>query len=581
MKGGTLVQQDLILYLTQSVSLFVLLAYLAGRTGMLARFFAHSLRWPHRGVLALATGLLGIVGTYWGVPVQGAIANTRVMGPMLGGLYGGPLVGLAAGLIAGIHRYSLGGFTDFACAVSTVTEGLLAGLVHLYVSRRGGRMTALTAGLTTAAAELLQMVIILLVAQPWDDALHLVEAIALPMTMTNAVGVGLMVAIVQDARQQQDRIAALQAQTVLEIASKTLPHLRVGLTPESTLAACRIILERTGMGSVTITNQEQILAFVGVGQDHHKAGVTPRIQTTYEVLSDGSHRVMQSAAEVGCSVPGCPLSSGVCVPLLDRDQVVGTLSLYQKGRAPVRQVTVETAVGLGHLLSTQIELARIQAMSQLVTQAELRALHAQINPHFLFNALGTISALCRRQPEKARELLIHLSHYLRSSIRAGNEMVTLGEELEFVEAYMAIEKARFAERLRYEVTLDAGLIALPVPILCLQLLVENSVRHGIMPRASGGTITVAGRREGDHLVLTVSDDGVGMDPGAPSEHKGHGVGLSNVRQRFRYLYNAGDLVEVTSSPGVGTSVTLRLPLNTHPAQSKEVFERELLRTGRG
>lgn len=553
---------DLTLYLrlAQAISIFVLMAFVAARSGLLVRILARAQRWGERLTLVGMTGLLGIVGTYWGVPVEGALANTRVVGPMLAGLMGGPVAGLAAGLLAGLHRLTLGGFTGVACGVSTTCEGLLAGMVHHHLKRRNREITAPVAFAATAAAEMLQMLIILLLARPFTDALHLVERIALPMILVNATGVGLMVGIVRDSQRQKDRLQALQAQTVLEIASRTLPHLREGLTEASALATCRIVLELTDMGSVTMTSRDRILAFVGAGEDHHRPGIRPLNQVTWEVLNDGRARVVLSRADVGCTEEGCPLAAGVVVPLRDGDQVVGSLSLYQKGSGPVTQVTLELALGLGHLLSTQIELSRAQAMKQLLAQAELRALQAQINPHFLFNALGTIGALCRRDPNKARELIVLLSHYMRASIRSGSERVTLAEELGYVEAFLAIQHARFGPRLRSEVAIDPELMNAAVPILSLQPLVENSVRHGIMPRAEGGFIRLTGHREGSRLVLTVTDDGVGMTAEALEAPKGTGVGLSNVRQRLRYLYGSEGLVELESSPGKGTTVRLRLPL---------------------
>lgn len=561
MPGGGIVDFTLYLRLAESVSLFVLLAFVAARTGILVRFLARALRWKEQAALVGFSGVLGIAGTYWGVPIQGALANTRVVGPMLAGLIGGPVTGLTAGLVAGLHRASLGGFTALACAVSTTCEGLLAGLVHLYLKRRGREITAPAAFAATAAAEILQMLLILLLAQPFAEALVLVEKIALPMTLVNALGVGLMVGIVRDSQREKDRIQALQAQTVLEIASMTLPHLREGLTESSALATCRIVLERSEMGSVTVTSRDRILAFVGAGEDHHLPGVRPLNQVTWDVLADGQERVVSSRADVGCAAHGCPLCTGVVVPLRDGDQVVGTLSLYQKGSGPVTQVTLGLAVGLGHLLSSQIELSRAQAMKQLLAQAELRALHAQINPHFLFNALGTIGALCRKDPAKARELIVLLSRYMRASMRAGSDLVTLDEELGFVKAFLAIQHARFGQKLASEIAVDSELMDAAVPILSLQPLVENSVRHGIMPRAQGGTIRISGHREGPQLVLTVTDDGVGMAAWALKSPKGTGVGLNNVRQRLHYLYGNEGVMEVESSPIEGTTVTLRLPLS--------------------
>jgi LytS/YehU family sensor histidine kinase len=204
-----------------------------------------------------------------------------------------------------------------------------------------------------------------------------------------------------------------------------------------------------------------------------------------------------------------------------------------------------------------LEISRANATARLLTQAELRALHAQIHPHFLFNALNAISAVCRRDSERARELLVSLSQYLRSSIRASDSMVTLGEELEVVVAYLAIEKARFGDRLRSEINVPAELISLKVPILSIQPLVENSIRHGLMPRAHGGTVNIGASIDGESLLLMVTDDGVESSPhGADG---GNGIALQNIRERLRHLYGSEGSLTLGSAPDGGTTALLRLP----------------------
>lgn len=541
--------------LIKEIAVFVVLAFLIGRTNLFASFVVrlHSLR--ERLLLALSMGLLGILGTYWGIPVQGAIANTRVIGPMIAGLYGGPAAGLFAGLIAGLHRLSLGGFTGVACAISTVSEGLLAGLLHRL---RGGRpLTAGAAFLATAAAELLQMAIILLVARPYEAALNLVHQIILPMTLANALGVALMVYIIGDAQAQRERLKADQAHQALQLARLTLPHLREGLTEGSAEAACRIIRDGAGLAAVSITDRAKILAFVGVGSDHHYAGGRPLMRATWDVLADGQVRIAGRPEDLGCSHgAGCPVRAGIVVPLRDGEQVVGTLHLYQRQAGPVSPILIELGLGLGQLLSTQIETSRAHAMAQLVTQAELRALHAQINPHFLFNALTTISALCRRDPERARELLLLLSQYIRSSLRSADSLVTLGEELQFVGAYLAIEQARHGERVRSRIEVDPSLHGIPVPVLSLQPLVENAVRHGILARPEGGMVTITAERAGAELALTVLDDGIGIQA---AESSGNGLALKNVRERLQHLYGGRGALIVAPHPSGGTQAVLRFP----------------------
>lgn len=556
---------DLLVELVKEIAVYVAMAFFVARLGVLQRLAPQPLPPRQRLAVVAVCGGLCILGTYWGIWVQGALANTRVIGAVLAGFLGGPWAGLAAGLIGGLHRLSLGGFTALACGVSTTTEGLLAGLVK---RRLGARPVPWVMALAvTAAAELLQMAIILLMARPFADAWALVRVIALPMIFANSIGAGLVMAIINDSREHQERVKAAQAKKALEIASRTLPYLRAGLTRETAQAVAEIIRGATGVAAASITDGQVILGYAGAGADHHTPGTPPLTAACREVLADGKMRVLDN---VGCAVAGCPLTSGVVVPLKTADdQVVGTLNLFQRGSQPISPVIVELAAGLGQLLSTQIEIARLQALSQLVVQAELRALHAQINPHFLFNALNAVAALCRRDPAEARQVVISLSQYLRSSIRAGdNAIVTLGEELEVVRAYLAIEQVRYGDRLRFAVQVPPDLLAARVPIFSLQPLVENSVRHGLMPKPAGGTVVIGARREGGSLVLWVQDDGVGMGAPAPRPGSGGGVGLRNVQERIRYLYGPAGSVAVASCPGEGTRVEIRLPLDL--VEEKEV-----------
>ncbi|HEY2956330.1 MAG TPA: sensor histidine kinase [Candidatus Eisenbacteria bacterium] len=205
--------------------------------------------------------------------------------------------------------------------------------------------------------------------------------------------------------------------------------------------------------------------------------------------------------------------------------------------------------------------AAVERMRAELAQAELRALRAQINPHFLFNTLNSIAALIADDPRAAEDTTTSLAEVFRYALAAsGNEHARLGDELAFLRTYLDIERTRFSERLRYEEAIEPGLESALVPSLLLQPLVENAIRHGVSPRPAGGTVRIAARREGDRLVVEVSDDGAGMDPAhAPS---GAGFGLHAVRERLRVAGRPHDL-EIESAPGRGTRVRVTLPL--HPA----------------
>jgi len=206
-------------------------------------------------------------------------------------------------------------------------------------------------------------------------------------------------------------------------------------------------------------------------------------------------------------------------------------------------------------------VARARAVEQTraeLAQAELRALRAQIHPHFLFNALNSIAALITVNPRAAEETTTQLADVFRYTLGAsGKEMVPLSEELEFLRTVLAIEHTRFGERLRVVEDIEPGLDSVPVPSLLLQPLVENAVRHGLAPRAEGGTVRLAARREGDRLIFTVEDDGVGMRPDAAP--RGTGFGLHSVRERLR-VAGPPHRLDIDTAPGRGTRIEVTLPI---------------------
>jgi two-component system LytT family sensor kinase len=212
---------------------------------------------------------------------------------------------------------------------------------------------------------------------------------------------------------------------------------------------------------------------------------------------------------------------------------------------------------------------REQEIGKLATEAELRALRAQINPHFLFNALTTIGFLIQTAPSRALETLMRLTALLRSVLRSEGEFTTLGRELELVEAYLDIEHARFEQRLRVRIDVPQALRNIRVPPLLLQPIVENAVKHGIAPMRRGGDVTVSARidtAEPRTLVLAVKDTGAGATPRQLEVGRGDGVGLSNIERRLACQYGAAATLTVTTEPGVGMTVEIRMPADIIPAE---------------
>jgi two-component system LytT family sensor kinase len=208
---------------------------------------------------------------------------------------------------------------------------------------------------------------------------------------------------------------------------------------------------------------------------------------------------------------------------------------------------------------------KLEEQNRLLLEARLDALQRQINPHFLFNTLNSIASLVRVRPEQARELIVKLANILRALLKDHDSYVPFREELNFTDDYLGIEVVRFgAEKLRVVKEIEPGTLELSVPSMLLQPLVENSIKHGLEPRISGGTITLRSRLEGGTLIIEVEDDGVGIAPDRALktgvlEQQGTGIGMRNVRERLEVLYGEHAVFEVTSRPGRGTLVTMHVP----------------------
>ena len=239
-------------------------------------------------------GGMGILGTYTGIPVQGALANSRIVGVFVGGLIGGPIVGVASALLAGIHRWSIdiGGFTSLACMLSTIVEGCLAAVLHRYFLK--SKQKWLFGMASGAIAEVLQMIIIILVAKPYPQAVQLVTLIGIPMIVGNALGIGMFIAISETLLREEEKIAARQSQKVLEIAGTTLPFFRKGYNEEQALKTAQVIKAELSIAAVAFTDREKILAHVGIGEDHHKSGMPIQTEMTRTAILEGTVQVAHS-----------------------------------------------------------------------------------------------------------------------------------------------------------------------------------------------------------------------------------------------------------------------------------------------
>lgn len=553
-------EHSLLFQMIARMSMAATLALILSQIKLFRRVSYRNVNWLDKLKLSLIFGLVGIGGTYVGIPINDALANSRVIGVMAAGLVGGPLVGLGAGLLAGGHRYVLGGFTAFSCALASICEGLLAGLVKKKFPNGPIKWEiALVAGVF---GEIMQMGIILLTARPYEQARELVENIAMPMTMTNSIGLAVFMLIIKMVIDDQNRIGAIQAQKVLRITAKTLPYFRRGLNPESAEATARIIYKYGGYHAVAVTDTKRVLAFIGAGAEHHLTANRQFTKSTRQVIETGDINIAASAAEIGCEHPGCTLQSAIIVPLKSGREIVGTFKLYYTARGLLNQTDVVFAQGLAQLLSVQLELAELERESKQAAQAELKALQAQINPHFLFNTLNTIISMVRLDPMLARELLIKLSEIFRFTLHKTGKEITLAEELHQVAAYLTIEKARYGDKLAFRQQIELNPAIFLIASLTIQPLVENAIKHGLKPKAAGGTIFLLMQEQVGQIEIRLQDNGVGFDlqQGNPLEFplQGH-IGLRNVHERLRSQYGEPYGLTIDSKLGEGTTIIIRIP----------------------
>ncbi|MFE5960692.1 sensor histidine kinase [Streptomyces rubiginosohelvolus] len=340
----------------------------------------------------------------------------------------------------------------------------------------------------------------------------------------------------------------------LHTASLAAPPLRAGLTEESARRAARRLRSLLGTDALCLTDRERVLVWDGAGHHHGKD-----VMEHLKVLLDNGR---DTAFDSGCGDLDCPLRWAVAVPLTVENRVLGALVAY----APRESAVLARAAGeVARWVCVQLELAELDRSRTQLIEAEIKALRAQISPHFIFNSLAAIASFVRTDPEQARELLLEFADFTRYSFRRHGEFTTLADELHSIDQYLALVRARFGERL--SVTLQVAPEVLPValPFLCLQPLVENAVKHGLEGAVTRSRITISALDAGSEAEVVIEDDGTGMDPGRLRQilrgegGASTGIGLLNVDERLRQVYGDDYGLVIETGVGAGMKITLRLP----------------------
>jgi two-component system, LytTR family, sensor kinase len=342
----------------------------------------------------------------------------------------------------------------------------------------------------------------------------------------------------------------------LHTASLAARRLGDGLTPDGTARAAKHLRKMLGAASVALCDTGGLVVWDGEG-DHHRSQSFLDAQAVLE----GGRTVVLDHRNIDCADPDCPIRSAVIAPLVAEERVVGSLAAYGPNpSAGLARATEEVAAWV----SGQIELADLSRERTRAMEAELRALRAQISPHFIYNSLAAIASFVRTDPDRARELLLEFADFTRYALRRGGAYTTLAEELRNVERYLVLEQARFGDRLEISLLIAPEVLPVALPYLIVQPLVENAVRHGLAGKPSAGRVTLTATDRGSEAEITVEDDGVGANPeqirrALDGQPDGDSVGLGNVDARLRSVYGDDFGLVVETAEGAGTKVSFRVP----------------------
>ncbi|WP_311196271.1 sensor histidine kinase [Serratia plymuthica] len=488
------------------------------------------------GMVTAIFSLFALFSTYSGINVEGSLVNVRVIAIMAGGILFGPWVGIITGILAGVHRYliDIDGITSVPCLITSIIAGISAGYINLKVKKEQRWRAGILGGML---CESLTMLLIVLWAKPTELGLDIVSKIALPMIL-GTVCIGLIVLLVQSVEDEKEVIAARQAKLALDIARKTLPYFR-NINSETLATICDIIRQDIKADAVAITDTHQVMAYVGVGEEAYPIGREGLSRVTRESIRHGKIIIKNNLEN-----PATPqIHSQLVIPLWEKGEVTGALKIYYCHAHQITNTLKVMAVGLSQIISTQMEVSRIEHLRQMADKAEMRALQSKINPHFLFNALNAISSSIRINPDTARQLIINLSRYLRYNLELNDELIDIRKELHQIQDYIAIEQARFGAKLTVIYDIDDD-ISVRIPSLLIQPLVENAIVHGIQPCKGKGVVVIAVKDQGARVKISVKDTGNGInqeviDRVARNEMPGHNIGLLNVHHRVSLLYGEG------------------------------------------
>lgn len=339
------------------------------------------------------------------------------------------------------------------------------------------------------------------------------------------------------------------------------PYFRAALEPRKSDRLAARLAKILGVDAVAIADLHSVVGHHGVlpGRLERVGSVVAR---QLQLGRDHTHHHRKGGQEFKlCNDPNCPQTSYTAVLIRIEGRTVGLVC------AMSAELTTSQSRALGQmvrLLEAQLGLEELKEARARLEDAEVDSLRAQISPHFIYNALNVIAAFIVTDSVRARQLVIEFANFTRYSFRKAGRFTSLAEELRAIESYVALQQARYGSRLRVSLQISPESLVAKIPYLSLQPLVENAIRHGVEAAEGKGHIQIKAYEEGALTVVTIEDDGAGMDPdrlraALAGSLPGHHVGLSNVDTRMRRAFGEDFHLIIDTAPGEGTLVTLRIP----------------------
>ena len=512
-------------------------------------------------IIGLYFGFLSILGRFVGVVVFNQLKiQGNLIGPLAGGMIGGPFVGFLSGIIGAMYRLSINDITRFPDTISVIMAGLAGGLYYLTYKR--GKFELLKVYLFGLIVELIRLLLILEHIEPRILAGPYYSMIGIYMIIVNPLGVIILISLVKDIKYNQNLTGANYAEKSLEIARQSLHILRNGYNLLAMQQISVLIYRYVEVSAVVIIDGEG--KYVVTGTDRLKKWLS-------EYYENGNSKIQYKIYTELKQRYSIEIIADIVIlkaPLLLNNSVAGELQ-FIKTSTEIVDTDIKMIEGITSFLSLQIQNTLVNEQEKLLAKWKFNALKAQVNPHFLYNALNVIKTMVRLDAEKSQELIINLADFYRRSLSERGDRISFIEELKLIKSYMNLQEARFGNRISLHIDVDPSFYNFRFPSFTIQPLIENSIIHGLDgDEDSCLNIHLSTRVDNGKFIITVGDNGVGFsdeilvginDDDDHKHNKSSGIGLKNINMRLRSLYHDSYSFSISNTEE-GALVTMTIPI---------------------